>query len=478
MSQPGFLQNIALVQDKTSKTIPSLPPSWAARSIFYQIFPDRFYNGNHSNDPAATEAWNGQPTYYNFFGGDLQGIIEKIPYLKQLGVTALYLNPIFESPSNHKYNTSDFLKIDPAFGDIWTFKKLLQELHRQEMKLIIDGVFNHTGDTFWAFRDVLKRGADSRFKDWYFFHGFPVVQGPNPNYDCWWNFGTLPKLNYENPEVVRYILRVVAFWTSLGIDGWRLDVPNEVVFDFWKVFRRLVKSINPEAFIVGEIWDDPSGWLQGDTCDAVMNYRWREAVLRYFAYGASSAEQFRVELCQLRRNLPWETIISAYNLLGSHDTPRFLTLCGGDRRKFLAALAFQFTYPGIPALYYGDEVGLTGDKDPDCRKTMQWDPQKQDQVILEATRSLAALRQKYQALQDGGYYGLAVGDSLFGFIRLGKREQVLFVSNMSPECRSIQLPAEWNGGWEPLYAVGSSLSGLDYPEIPPQGVRIFKRDLI
>ncbi|HYH02957.1 MAG TPA: glycoside hydrolase family 13 protein, partial [Bacillota bacterium] len=441
MNQSGFVKNAALFQE-TIKPVATLPPSWAAQSIFYQIFPERFCNGDLSNDPVEKEAWDAQPTCFNFFGGDLKGIIDKIPYLKQLGVTSLYLNPVFESPSNHKYNTSDFLKIDPSFGDIWTFKKLIQELHNAGMKLIIDGVFNHTGDTFKAFQDVLKRGADSRFKDWYYFHGFPVVQGSNPNYDCWWNFGTLPKLNYQNPEVVRYILRVVAFWTSLGIDGWRLDVPNEVVFDFWKIFRRLVKSINPEAFIVGEIWDDPAGWLRGDTCDAVMNYQWRDAVLRYFAYGQSSADQLRVELAGLRANLPWETITSAYNLLSSHDTPRFLTLCGGERRKFLAALAFQFTYPGIPALYYGDEIGLQGDKDPDCRKTMQWDPQNQNQVILEATQTLAALRRQYQALQDGGYYELNVGEALFGFVRCGQKEQILFVSNMSPECRLIQLPEE------------------------------------
>jgi cyclomaltodextrinase len=476
MSQPGYMENLELIK-APSESVPTLPPAWAAESVFYQIFPERFCNGDPSNDPDGKVAWNADPTNFNFFGGDFHGIMERIPYLKQLGVTALYLNPVFESPSNHKYNTSDYLKIDPSFGDLWAFKKLLDKAHKAEMRVIIDGVFNHTGDTFWAFKDVLKKGPESRFKDWYYFREFPVRQGDNPNYECWWNFGSLPKLNYDNPEVVRYILKVVAFWTSFGIDGWRLDVPNEVTFDFWKIFRRLVKSINPEAFIVGEIWDDPGAWLKGDTCDAVMNYRWREAVNRYFAYEESSPEHFRMELANLRANMPWEYVISSYNLLGSHDTQRFLTVCGEDRRKYLGALVFQFTYPGIPALYYGDEIGLNGDKDPDCRKTMRWNPQDQDHLILEATKALTGLRRKYQSLRQGLYHDLYLGESLFGFVRSGKSEQVLVAINMSRESRTIEVPQEWRNGWEPVYAVGTGLSDLNYPEIPSQGVRIFKRDI-
>lgn len=469
MSQAGFKH------ETNHETVSLSPPDWASKSIFYQIFPDRFYNGTTANDPVGRVAWDAKPTYDNFYGGDLQGIIEKIPYLKDLGVTALYLNPIFTSPSNHKYNATDYLKIAPEFGDLWTFKKLIGELHKVGMKILIDGVFNHTGDTFWAFQDVLKRGEESRFKDWYYFKGYPVCQGNHPNYECWWNFGSLPKLNHQNPEVVRYLLRVVAFWTSIGIDGWRLDVPNEVPMDFWRIFRRLVKSINPEAFIIGEIWDAPQDWLRGDSCDAVMNYKWRDAVVRYFAQQCTSSEQFRSELFATRDHISWESILSAYNLLGSHDTPRFLTLCGEERRKLLAALAFQFTYPGIPALYYGDEIGLTGDKDPDCRKTMRWNEDEQDQVILEANRKLAKMREQYQSLQTGAYHELYVGDNIFGYVRSGKKEQILVCINMSQECRCIKVPHEWEQGWEPIYAVGAGLSNLSYQELPPMGVRIFKR---
>jgi glycosidase len=462
-------------QELHQQAVSTLPPPWAANAIFYQIFPERFCNGDPTNDPPGKVPWNAQPAFDNFFGGDFQGIISKIPYLQQLGVTALYLNPIFDAPSNHKYDTRDYLKIAPEFGDLRVFKTMINQLHQAGIRIIIDGVFNHTGDHFWAFHDVRKRGEASRFREWYHFRGFPVCHSPSPNYECWWNFGTLPKLNHQNPEVVIYLLKAIAFWTSMGIDGWRLDVPNEVGMDFWRAFRRLVKTINPEAFIVGEIWDEPFAWLKGDSCDAVMNYRWRDAVIRYFACNQTTAEQFRLELLNNRNGLTWEHILSAYNLLGSHDTPRFLTICNEDRRKFLSALAFQFTYPGIPALYYGDEIGLTGGKDPDCRKTMRWNESEQDRLILKETQVLAKLRKQYQSLQTGAYHDLHLGDGIFGFVRSGKNEQILACFNMTHECNSIETPHEWTNGWEPIYAVGCSLSGLSYPEIPPCGVRIFKR---
>ena len=301
---------VARNQDYQHSTgvVTTLPPKWASQAIFYQIFPERFCNGDPRNDPAGSVNWDAEPSRQNFFGGDLKGICSKIPYLKELGVTALYLNPIFDSPSNHKYDTSDYLKIAPEFGDLKAFKDLVAQLHLAGIKLIIDGVFNHTGDSFWAFQDIIKHGAKSRYRHWYHCREFPIAQGAHPNYECWWNFSSLPKLNHQNPEVVDYLLKVVAYWTSMGIDGWRLDVPNEVEIGFWRIFRRLVKQINPEAIIVGEIWDDPHEWLQGDTCDAVMNYRWREAVINYFASGKTSAEQFRDALANNRSNLPWEFV--------------------------------------------------------------------------------------------------------------------------------------------------------------------------
>ena len=207
-------------------------PSWLEDMVFYQIFPERFFNGDPTNDPVPISAWGEKPELFNFFGGDLAGIIRKIPYLQDLGVNGLYLNPIFDAPSNHKYDTRDYLRISPEFGDLRTYHRLIEELHRAGIRLILDGVFNHTGDEFWAFRDLLARGKDSPYHKWYHCRQYPVRQEPAPNYECWWGIKTLPKLNYSSPDLVRYILQVVEYWTRTGIDGWRLDVPNEVTREF------------------------------------------------------------------------------------------------------------------------------------------------------------------------------------------------------------------------------------------------------
>ena len=224
--------------------------------------PGTVFNGDPTNDPSPVTPWGEQPELFNHFGGDLAGILQKVPYLTDLGINALYLNPIFDAPSNHKYDTRDYLRISPDFGDFRTYLKLLKTLKQKEIRLILDGVFNHTGDQFWAFRDVMRRGTNSPYHRWYNCQ-YPVQQHPQPNYECWWGIETLPKLNFNEPEVVRYILRVVAFWTLTGIDGWRLDVPNEVRADFWPIFRRLVKSLNPEAYLVGEIWHDADFGCRG-----------------------------------------------------------------------------------------------------------------------------------------------------------------------------------------------------------------------
>ena len=217
-------------------------PAWAKDAVFYQIFPDRFANGLTANDPDGTEPWGGKPTYTNFFGGDLEGIRKHLDHLQSLGVTALYLNPIFQSPSNHKYDTTDYLRIDPAFGDEATFRALVADVHARGMRIILDGVFNHTGDQFAGFREAARTGPSSPYWNWYNFYGFPVVQQPKPNYDSWWGFATLPKLNYRNEAVRNYILdTVVPHWTRMGIDGWRLDVPNEISEPgFWEAFRSKV----------------------------------------------------------------------------------------------------------------------------------------------------------------------------------------------------------------------------------------------
>ncbi|MBI6545321.1 MAG: glycoside hydrolase family 13 protein [Cyanobacteria bacterium NC_groundwater_1444_Ag_S-0.65um_54_12] len=377
------------------------PPEWAKDAVFYQIFPERFANGDRKNDPPDTQSWGGNPTYFNFFGGDLKGIRQNLDYLQDLGVTALYLNPIFESPSNHKYNTSEYLRIDPSFGTMADFQALVADLHRRKMRIVLDGVFNHSGDTFWAFQEASASGPTSRYWTWYNFHGFPVVSNPKPNYDSWWGFGQLPKLNYNNPAVPNYVLdQVVDFWTRQGIDGWRLDVPNEITLPtFWSAFRQKVRSINPEAYLVGEIWDDPKPWL-GNKFDATMNYLLRNELLAFVANRQKSVDAFDAALASQRANTGSATNVM-FNILDSHDTPRFRYDASEDITRLRIAALLQLTYPGTPVIYYGDEIGMTGGKDPDNRRCFDWNRSRWDQETWRFYQQLIKIRKSHPALRDG-----------------------------------------------------------------------------
>lgn len=400
-------------------------PEWVHDAVFYQIFPDRFANGDPTNDPPGTRPWGEPPTRDNFFGGDFQGIIEKIPYLRDLGITAVWLNPIFQSVSNHKYDTADYMRVDASFGDLAKFRELVEAFHAAGIRVVLDGVFNHTGDEFWAFQDIVEKGPASPYVNWYHVHGFPVRRSPKPNYETWWGFADLPKLNMGNPEVRAYILNVVTFWMrEAGIDGWRLDVPNEIDHSFWKVFRDHVKSINPDAYIVGEIWQDGTPWLKGDEFDAVMNYVFRDAVLDFFARKKASASELVATLERLRAHYPHQASAAQLNLLGSHDTERVLTAFHGDKRRMIPAVVFQMAYLGAPMVYYGDEVGMVGEKDPGCRGTMVWDESLQDRELLGLYRRLVRVRRRSAALRRGNVRWLLVDDSMrtFAFARTFGRE--------------------------------------------------------
>lgn len=439
-------------------------PSWLEDMVFYQIFPERFFNGDPTNDPVPISAWGEKPELFNFFGGDLAGIIRKIPYLQDLGVNGLYLNPIFDAPSNHKYDTRDYLRISPEFGDLRTYHRLIEELHRAGIRLILDGVFNHTGDEFWAFRDLLARGKDSPYHKWYHCWQYPVRQEPAPNYECWWGIKTLPKLNYSSPDLVRYILQVVEYWTRTGIDGWRLDVPNEVTREFWPVFRRLVKSINPDAYIVGEIWEDASSWLKGDMFDAVMNYCLRDLIVSFFVTEEMDAAAFDRGLSHLQARHSEKVTRSMFNLLGSHDTPRFLTLCKGQKERVLLSLLFLLTYPGVPVIYYGDEIGMTGEKDPDCRKTMIWDDNLWDQEIFHATKTLIRLRKHKEALKKGEFRTAVAGNNgVYGYWRIHESNRLLVLLNRTNKLRHAHLPLspEMRGKWRRIYPLAGQERSWD-----------------
>ncbi|MBA4493234.1 alpha-glycosidase [Paenactinomyces guangxiensis] len=420
-------------------------PDWANEAVVYQIFPERFHNGDKSNDPERTEPWtpDARPRADSFYGGDLQGVIERLPYLEQLGVTSIYFTPIFLSPSHHKYDTADYYQIDPQFGELSTFKQLVQEAHRRGIKVILDAVFNHAGDQFFAFQDVLKHGERSRYKDWFYLHSFPVVQEPKPNYETFANqVPAMPKLKTENPEVRRYLLEVVRYWMEeTGIDGWRLDVANEVDHRFWRDFRELVKEINPAALIIGEIWHDSSAWLEGDEFDSVMNYLFRESVLRFFATGKIDAGQFDAELTRSRMIYKEQAVRVLWNLLDSHDTERFLTSCSGAEEKFRLAVLFQFTYIGTPLIYYGDEIGMEGKTDPDCRRPMIWEESCHNKELLAYYRRLISIRRSSPALCRGNVHTWYVDANagIYAFVRQYEQEVVGVVFNNSDQQRTVCL---------------------------------------
>jgi glycosidase len=435
-------------------------------AVFYQIFPERFCNGDTTNDPPGTEPWGGKPSTRNFFGGDIRGIVSRLEYIASLGVNALSLNPVFASGSNHKYNTRDYLRIDPAFGDETVFRELVDSCHARGIRIILDGVFNHTGVDFFAFADLKKNGAKSRYAGWYNVRSFPVGPVGKPNYDCWWGYGGLPKLVTGNPDVRRYLFDVTRHWLSAGIDGWRLDVPNEIPHEFWIEWRRLMKSVNPDAYILGEIWDDGSPWLQGDQFDGVMNYPFRASCIDFFAAGKITVSEFDSALARQRRAYPPGVNSGLYNLLGSHDTERFLTVCRGDVSIWKLALLFQMTYPGAPSIYYGDEVGMTGGKDPGCRGTMVWDPPQQNGGMLRFTRDAIALRKKCAGLRRGSFAPLCLDDKarVYGYAREEQSSAAIVLLNRGEGEARVALPRthapvvrSWNQIWPgegPSYPAG------------------------
>ncbi|MBM6384256.1 MAG: alpha-glycosidase [Paenibacillus sp.] len=427
------------------------PPEWVKDAIFYQIFPERFANGNPELNPENVEPWGGEPTPSNFFGGDLQGVMDHLDYLCELGINAIYFTPIFEATTNHKYDTEDYLRVDRHFGDADTVKKLVKLCHERGIRVLLDAVFNHSGKTFAPFVDVQENGEKSKYKDWFHVHEFPLdVKDGIPTYETFGFEPHMPKLNTENPEVKDYLLKVAEYWIKeVGMDGWRLDVADEVDDAFWRDFRRVVKAANPEAYILGEIWNESSAWLQGDQFDAAMNYPFTDAVNGFFVKNKMNAETFANSIGRQLSRYPLQASEVAFNLLDSHDTPRLLTLCEGDQRKMKLAALFQFTYLGTPCIYYGDEIGLDGDHDPGCRKCMEWDEAKQDRELFTFYQQLIALRHAHPALRAEGHVRFLQarpeGSQLI-LERQSEDERILVLFNRSEETAIIEFEAgaaEW-----------------------------------
>lgn len=418
------------------------PPAWAREAIIYQIFPDSFANGWRELIPCPKAIPNhtGGESLARF-GGNLRGIIANLPYLADLGVTCLYLTPIFTATSYHKYDPADYFTIDPCFGDVETLKELVREAHKRRIKIILDGVFNHCGPYFFAFQDVLDKGEKSPYRNWFYQLNFPLRYEDPPNYEAFAYVKSMPKLNTGDPELRRYLIEVGTYWIKeAGIDGWRLDVANEVEHSFWKEFRRAVKAVKPETLLIGEVWGDAQPWLLGDEFDSTMNYPFADLCRAFFAERTIGVDEFDARFHHLLMRYMRPIANLQMNLLDSHDVPRFLSRCRGDRRRFELAVLFQMTVPGIPSVFYGDEAGLTGVAEGEYRQPMRWDGA--DEALMDYYRRVIGLRRRLSALKDGAYRRLLldINKNIYGFLRENDKERVYVLFNNGEERQHVEFP--------------------------------------
>lgn len=363
-------------------------PDYVKDTIWYSIFPDRFHN--FENKSKGLKEWESVTEYKNnfFFGGNLKGITKKLEYLKSFGISGLYLNPIFLSPTAHKYDTIDYFEIDPMFGTKDDLKELIEKAHSLDIKVMLDAVFNHSSHLHEFFQDVVKNGEDSKYKDCFYIKDYPVINyeldefhmpirkndlNHNLNYEAFAFAKNMPKLNVEHPLMREHLLEAATYWIKeFDIDGWRLDVSNEVSHDFWREFRKRTKAIKEDVFILGENWDNSNPWLQGDQMDAVMNYDFMYPIWSYFGTNIKStkytSERFIEKITETVFNYPKNVIVNMFNIIDSHDTARIMHICENDIDLVKLVYFFQFTLPGSPSIYYGGEIGIKGDHDPDNRR--------------------------------------------------------------------------------------------------------------
>ncbi|WP_096273915.1 glycoside hydrolase family 13 protein [Paucisalibacillus globulus] len=418
-------------------------PSWVKDTIWYQIFPERFGNGDPSINPKGVLPWgSAEPKPNNFFGGDFQGVIDHLDHLEDLGIGGIYFTPIFKAHSNHKYDTIDYMEIDPQFGDKETFRRLVKECHKRGIRVMLDAVFNHSGYYFAPFQDVLKNQEKSRYKEWFHLWDFPVVTEPKPNYDTFAFVSAMPKLNTENPEVREYLLQVARYWVEeFDIDGWRLDVANEVDHAFWRDFRRTVKEVKPDAYILGEIWHDSMPWLQGDQFDAVMNYPFTNSAINFFAKEEISAQKFQDSLVKVQHMYPKNVNEVAFNLLGSHDTPRVLTLANENIDRVKLLYLFQLSFIGSPCIYYGDEIGMSGGQDPGCRACMEWEEENQNRELFTYIKKLIEWRKKDPVFGNDAEFRFIHADDKYNYAiyeKFNHEKRMVFILNNSTQ--EIQVP--------------------------------------
>lgn len=511
-------------------------PDWVRDAVFYQIFPDRFARSGRVQAPGPLEPWDAAPTTQGFKGGDLYGVLEHLDHLSSLGVTAVYFNPVFASASNHRYHTYDYHAVDPLLGGDAALRELIDAAHARDIRVVLDGVFNHASRGFWPFNHVLECGIGSPYVDW--FHvdrqalaaGRPLRAYPDESllqavadsewatvhhagaesmlalgYKAWWDLPALPKLNTDNPVVREFIFDVAERWIRFGADGWRLDVAAEIDDDeFWREFRRRVKAANPDAYIVAEIWHEDHRWLKGDQFDAYMNYPFAEATISFC--GGSHLDMRVVaqqgNLAATVRPMDAPTFaerlthaLTCYapeinsvqlNLLDSHDTPRLVTLCGGDVDSVRLATLVQMTVPGAPSIYYGDEVGMAGEHDPDCRRAFPWDRlEAWDASLLAFFQGAAALRHAYPALRRGSFAIVAADGTALAYRRSDADDTFIVCLNAGGDAAFLDLPladlaagrlepVTWDGWtWSPGETV-DIVDGRTAVDLGPREARVFR----
>lgn len=384
------------------------PPQWAADTVWYQIMPDRFCNGGKHRKRILQKNWEHRDhiTGFDFFGGDLRGIIQKLPYLQDLGVTGIYLLPVFESNTNHKYNIFDYTKIDPDFGTEEDMIELVQTAHHMGIRVMLDAVFNHSGTEFAPWKDVWEKGEDSRYFDWFVIHKKPFKRKHGSlrdgRFDGFAFIDTMPKLNTGNPEVQAYFADICSHWVrNWGIDGIRFDVGNEVSHRFLQHLNRELKAINPELFLLGEIWHDSAEWLRGDEYDSVMNYPFFESLENFWVDADATSRDFMYAMNRVYSMYPEQINGVLFNHLDTHDTMRACTR-RGDLDSFYQQQAVLMTLPGSVCIYYGTEIAMEGGHDPDCRRTMPWKAIEAGEFAQHQafTKGLIALRKTCPQLRS------------------------------------------------------------------------------
>lgn len=413
-------------------------PEWAANKVVYQIFPSRYA----ASQPVDKELWYKAPiTFTDNLHGDIRGIIDHLDYIRDLGIDVIYMTPIFKSDSSHKYDTIDYYQIDPSFGTAEDLRELVQKAHHYGMKVVLDAVFNHTGRDFFAFKDILENKEKSKYLDWYFIDKFPLDTEPGqaPNFKCFGYYGGMPKLNLKNPEVEKYVTDVACYWLKeCDIDGWRMDVGDEISHYFWKHFRRAVKAVKKDALIIGEIWHYAGDFLEGDEWDTVMNYPFYLNLIDLLADEKIGVSRFIQNLGYMKGRLNKKCYPLMWNLIDSHDTARFLHLCNNKQKQHLAA-AFQLLMPGMPMIYYGDELAMPGANDPDCRRGMYWDEEYRDNEMLEWYKRLIQVRRTHACIVEGELAEIITRDEdgTIVLIRKNTEETVALIFNCSNDTKEF-----------------------------------------